>query len=103
MTSVEIAPAYWELVDRTEVKDPAVVVGAKADDSQKFGGIDLDPRKLDLQIKRDGNGVPLSVDEQDWSKINIQGFVPVIYKIEPVNMPALLGFNDVSLTPAMAT
>ncbi len=73
------------------------------DASQKLGGIDLDPRKLDLQIKRDGNGVPLSVDEQDWSKINIQGFVPVIYKIEPVNMPALLGFNDVSLTPAMAT
>ncbi|NTV29378.1 MAG: hypothetical protein HGA80_04775, partial [Candidatus Omnitrophica bacterium] len=61
----------------------------------KVGGIDLDAKKLDLRIKRDGSGVPLPVDQQDWSKINIQGFTPVIYKIAPVNIITLLGLNKV--------
>jgi len=58
-----------------------------------LGGIDLDAKKLDLQIKRDGKGVALPVDQQDWSKINIQGFIPVIYKIEPIDMGLILGLN----------
>ncbi len=57
------------------------------------GGIALDAAMLDLQIKRDGNGVPLPVSQQPLDKINIQGFVPRIISIQPVDLPALLGFN----------
>jgi hypothetical protein len=69
------------------VRDPAQKT------SNNLGGIDLDPKKLDLQIRRDGNGVPLPVEKQDWSRINIQGFVPVIFSIQPVDMRMLLGLN----------
>jgi hypothetical protein len=56
----------------------------------QVGGIDLNSSLLNLQIKRDGNGVALPIGEQDWSKIDIQGFIPVIYNIQPVNMTQLL-------------
>nr|MBP9854211.1 hypothetical protein [Candidatus Omnitrophota bacterium] len=57
------------------------------------GGIDLNPDLLDLQIKRDGNGIPLPMTQQpsDLMK-NIEGFIPVIINVVPVtNMPFLLG------------
>lgn len=58
------------------------------------GGIDLNPVNLNLQIKRDGNGVPLPVEFQDIPNINVNGFVPVIINITPVtNLPLLLGTN----------
>ena len=48
------------------------------------GGIDLDPALLDLQIRRDGNGVPLPLPQQPIQEMNIRGFVPVIIDIAPV-------------------
>jgi hypothetical protein len=48
---------------------------------------------MNLQIRRDGNGVPLPISQQPLDKINIQGFVPVIIDIKTVNLPELLGFN----------
>lgn len=59
-----------------------------------FGGIALDAAMLDLQIKRDGHGVPLPVSQQHLDQINIQGFVPQIIEIVPVNLPVLLGLNE---------
>ena len=58
-----------------------------------LGGIALDAKMLDLQIKRDGNGVPLPISQQPLDKINIQGFVPQIISIQPINLSELLGFN----------
>ena len=59
------------------------------------GGIDLNPELLDLQIKRDGNGVPLPLPMQPIENMHIEGFLPVIINITPVtNLPLLLGLAD---------
>ena len=59
------------------------------------GGIDLNSALLDLQIKRDGNGVPLPIFNQPPDLLmNIQGFLPVIINVTPVNVPLLLGLAD---------
>ncbi len=48
------------------------------------GGIDLNPALLDLQIKRDDSGVPLPISQQPLNRLNIQGFIPVITNIVPM-------------------
>jgi len=55
------------------------------------GGIDLNSANLNLQIKRDGRGVPLPLSQQDMAQLStIQGFVPVILEIKPaVDLPIL--------------
>jgi len=45
------------------------------------GGIDMNSANLNLQIKRDGNGVPLPVSQRDLENIHIDGLVPVILDI----------------------
>ncbi|MBF0123372.1 MAG: YdcF family protein [Candidatus Omnitrophica bacterium] len=87
--TVEISDAARAKLAAEEGKELAM--------GKDLGGIDLDASKLDLQIKRDGNGVALPVSEQSWDAINIQGFIPVIYRIEPVNMSVILGLNADSL------
>lgn len=60
------------------------------------GGIDLNPMNLDLQIKTDGNGVPLPIEMQPIppALMKIDGFVPVIINIQPVSLPVILGLAD---------
>lgn len=59
------------------------------------GGIDLNPALLDLQIKRDGNGVPLPLPQQPIGTMRIDGFVPIIINITPIpDLPMLLGLAD---------
>lgn len=61
------------------------------------GGIDLNPALLKLQIRRDGKGVPLPLNQQPLLKMNIDGFLPVIINITPLtNVPLLLGFDPKS-------
>ncbi len=58
------------------------------------GGIDFDPANMNLQIKRDGKGVPLPLPQQNLDQINIEGLFPVIINIVPVNaqtLPIFLG------------
>ncbi len=58
------------------------------------GGIDFDPSNMNLQVKRDGKGVPLPVPQQNLEQINIEGLYPVIINMMPVNaqtLPVLLG------------
>ena len=45
------------------------------------GGIDFARSNLDMQIKRDGKGVPLPVSQQNLDSIRIDGLVPVILGI----------------------
>ncbi len=47
------------------------------------GGIDFDPSFMDLQIKRDGRGIPLPIPQQDLRQIRIEGLYPVIIDIAP--------------------
>ncbi len=60
------------------------------------GGIDFNPDLLELQIKRDGEGVPLPVLDQPVEVLeNIPGFVPVIIEMTPVpSLPLLLGLSE---------
>ena len=59
------------------------------------GGIDLNPALLDLQIKRDGNGVPLPLPMQPIENMHIEGFLPIIINVTPItNLPLLLGLAD---------
>ena len=44
------------------------------------GGIDMSMLSLDLQIKRDGKGVPLPINLQNLSNIHINGLRPTIVK-----------------------
>ncbi len=62
--------------------------------SSSVGGIDFDPTNMNLQIKRDGKGVPLPLPQQNLEQINIQGLFPVIINIMPINaetLPIFLG------------
>ncbi len=73
---------------RLEMEAATVVPGNPA---MTPGGIDFNAANLDLQIKRDGQGVPLPLAQQDMAQLNrIQGFVPEIIEIKPVvNLPIL--------------
>ena len=48
-----------------------------------LGGIDFNSANLNLQIKRDGNGVPLPISQQDLQNIKIDGLIPIIIDIRP--------------------
>ena len=50
-------------------------------DNAMNGGIDFAQSNLDMQIKRDGAGVPLPVSQQNLENIRINGLVPVILEI----------------------
>ncbi len=59
------------------------------------GGIDFNPALLDLQIKRDSNGVPLPLPQQSIGSMKIEGFLPIIINVQPVtNLPQLLGLTN---------
>lgn len=65
------------------------------------GGIDLNPAFLNLQIKRDGNGIPLPMNMQPIGDMKIDGFYPVIINIQPAtNLPLLLGLVTEDGQPA---
>jgi|GEM_PF-3906286 len=52
------------------------------------GGINLDPTKLALEIKRDRNGMPLPASQQPIMTMDIDGFTPVIISITPLVSPS---------------
>ncbi len=60
------------------------------------GGIDFNPKALEMNIKRDGKGIPLPVSQQPIEQfMQLQEFVPVIINIAPIqNLPALLGLKE---------
>ena len=60
--------------------------------SSPLGGINLNPALLNLQIKRDNNGIPLPLPQQPVGDMNIEGFLPIIINITPIpSLPMLLG------------
>jgi len=61
----------------------------KARDNAMNGGIDFNTANFNLKIKRDGNGVPLPIAQQDMAQLGkIDGLVPEIVTIKPAtSMP----------------
>jgi len=83
-----VVAAASPVITDNQLTDNAVF----AAQSKKKGGIDLNPAHLDLQIKRDGSGVPLPLLQQPIENMHIEGFVPVIINVTPImNLPMLLG------------
>lgn len=69
------------------------------------GGIDFDPSLLNLQIKRNGKGVPLPLPQQNLENINIDGLYPVIINMQPAtiqNFPFLLSKAETEKEPELA-
>ena len=70
------------------------------------GGIDFNAAHMGMQIKRDGRGVVLPINQQDMAQLNsIQGFIPEIIEISPaVNVPIINELQQKLQTslPAMA-
>ncbi len=64
--------------------------------SKDLGGIDLNAANLNLQIKRDGKGVPLPISDQNLENIRIDGLVPIIIEIKPVIAPQVMSKLQVS-------
>jgi hypothetical protein len=65
------------------------------------GGINLNPALMDLQIKRDGNGIPLPIDQQPILQMKIDGFSPIIIDVKPLApsaLPMLLGTSEKDAT-----
>ncbi len=62
------------------------------------GGIDFSASNLDMQIKRDGAGVPLPMSQQDLDNMHIEGLVPVILNIRPAaGLPLFTGAGAVAM------
>ena len=75
----------------TQPADPNSDPASLAKDPSQVGGIDLNSSHLNLQIKRDGHGVPLPLIQQDMDQLSrIQGFVPYIIEIRPVSGLSIL-------------
>jgi hypothetical protein len=49
-----------------------------------------------MNIRRDGNGVPLPVSQQDLENIHIDGLTPVILDIKPAMASPLLAELQIS-------
>ncbi|MBF0122430.1 MAG: hypothetical protein HQL21_03340, partial [Candidatus Omnitrophica bacterium] len=65
---------------------------------KEVGGINLSDKNLTINLKVDGNGMPLSPQFQDPAMVNIEGLTPIIREISPasaVNIPALSEFSQV--------
>ncbi|MBI4308730.1 MAG: hypothetical protein HY591_00190, partial [Candidatus Omnitrophica bacterium] len=65
----------------------------RTDEIDDVGGISLKPAHMNLQVKRDGKGVPLPVSMQP-ANMDIEGFLPVIIRVQDADMPQLLGLTD---------
>jgi len=80
-------------------------LSARTADSKgkKVGGINFSSKTLNLQTKKDVQGLTLPLEIEDFENIPIEGLVPVIINIIPMNnLPLLLGFTgaDVNTVPS---
>ncbi|MBF0485419.1 MAG: WD40 repeat domain-containing protein [Candidatus Omnitrophica bacterium] len=93
------AEGQWDLNVSAIKKVKRVLSDQSADNAMK-GGIDLAASNLDMQIKRDGSGVPLPISQQNLDSIRIDGLVPVILDIKPAASIPLFSETAPSSQPA---
>ncbi len=58
------------------------------------GGVDLNAKHVDLQIKKDGQEKSFSMTSQRLENSNIQGFIPAIIDIKPIDLSILFGISS---------
>jgi len=87
-----------QTLDRVPVTTGSVTAGdsAQLSKSDDYGGIDLTPANMNLQIQNAGEGVKFHVDRAMLQKLkNASGFVPVIISIQPMtDLKGFLGINS---------
>ena len=98
-------PERQSLQDLTQIKDRLLKSLNPSEDNAMAvkGGIDLNSANLNLQIKRDGKGVPLPIDQQNLDNIHIDGLIPVLLGIKPVTETPLLSELQSSQVPQLAS
>jgi CheY-like chemotaxis protein len=87
---LSLNPIFDFVIASSSVGEQSIVASSPA----AVGGIDFDPTNMNLQIKRDGRGVPLPLPQQNLQQINIEGLFPVIINIVPIttqSLPIFLG------------
>ena len=85
----EVAKTALEIRLNNASSDNALLVAP-----DNTGGINFDPAMLNFKIKRDGNGVPLPLNEQSLENIKIDGFSHIITDVTPIHdLPLILGFS----------
>ncbi|MBF0522501.1 MAG: hypothetical protein HQL24_05525 [Candidatus Omnitrophica bacterium] len=72
--------------------DRALLTDSKKDSS--VGGIDFNSNRMELFIRRDNNGVPLSLSKQPLENMRIDGFQPVILNINVLRVPITAWINS---------
>ena len=88
----EIARQGWVYQGPVNVLDKngnviGAVVSVDKDNAQAVldnGGIDLNAAQMSMQIKRDGSGIELPVNQQDIDNIHFDGLVPQVVSIRSV-------------------
>ncbi|MCB9772105.1 MAG: response regulator [Candidatus Omnitrophica bacterium] len=88
-----------------KVIPPATSSAAVTVDAAPVGGIDFDPSLLNLQIKRNGKGVPLPLPQQNIENIHIDGLFPVIINMQPATIqsfPFLLSSEKQEKVPELS-
>jgi hypothetical protein len=71
---------------------PAPAAGRPDSAQITNGGINFDAAQLSMQIKRDGQGMPLPINLQDQDLLNLQGLFPILLSIQlmsPSEVPHL--------------
>ena len=73
-----------QAADRALVANRTDDAAPATDATTRYGGINLNPALFDLQIKRDGNGIALPMNQQIITDIHIEGILPVIINVTPI-------------------
>ena len=88
---VDRMPTAKELFDAAGERVERLVTGGLKEQAMvEPGGIDMNAANLNLQIKRDGYGVPLPISQQNLENIHIDGLIPVILDIRPATSTGIL-------------
>ena len=88
--------------DEKDRLDLVAIMQKWLEKNENLGGINLSDKHLTINIKVDGQGMPLPAQFQDAAMRNIQGLSPVIREIAPVtaaNMPVLTELLQMAGTP----
>ncbi|VAX37685.1 hypothetical protein MNBD_UNCLBAC01-289 [hydrothermal vent metagenome] len=93
-TSLNAVAEFMYLFLNSKTTHKAISKATLAASPIDVGGINFNANLIDLQIKRDGNGIPLPINQQVIGEIKIDGFIPVMINVIPVNLPLLLGFDS---------
>ncbi|MBF0522531.1 MAG: glycerophosphodiester phosphodiesterase [Candidatus Omnitrophica bacterium] len=87
-----------------KIKAASATDKAMATTNAKYGGIDFNPEKMDLQVNGSGNAELKALSPAALEELkNAPGFTPVIINIKPVDsLPAFLGLSQAQVDASLS-